>query len=167
MYEITAQAQGSKLKAGAQRRIAVTMDEALFLLLRSCAVEDDRSISAEIVRRVKRTFQTEAERKALSSAQEPISQRGIAMVERLGDAPIEPAYREQMNSVARAIDGAFNGAAKGKDRKVGFVLLVFPFEGHEGRANYISNGADRRDIAVLFKEQIARFEGQPEITGRA
>lgn len=86
---------------------------------------------------------------------------------RLGDAPIEPAYREQMNSVARALDSAFNGEATGKERKVGFVLLVFPFEGHDGRANYISNGAARRDIVTLFKEQIKRFEGQPEISGRA
>jgi hypothetical protein len=72
-----------------------------------------------------------------------------------------------MNTIARVLDEAFNGTAKGNDRKVGFVLLVFPFEGLDGRANYISNGADRRDIVTLFKEQIKRFEGQPEITGRA
>ncbi|HEY2242727.1 MAG TPA: hypothetical protein VGH47_00715 [Xanthobacteraceae bacterium] len=88
------------------------------------------------------------------------------MTERLGDAPIEPEYVEQMTRVARAIDGMFNGGAKGKDRKVGFVLLVFPFDNHEGRANYMSNGADRRDIVTLFKEQIKRFEGQPDMTGR-
>jgi hypothetical protein len=29
------------------------------------------------------------------------------------------------------------------------------------------NGADRKDIVTLFKEQIKRFEGQPEISGRA
>jgi hypothetical protein len=88
------------------------------------------------------------------------------MTERLGDAPIEPSYIEQMNKVARILDGIFNGDAIGKDRKVGFVLLVFPFDSHEGRANYISNGADRRDVVNLFKEQIKRFEGQPEVTGR-
>jgi hypothetical protein len=43
---------------------------------------------------------------------------------------------------------------------------VFPF-GDKGRANFISNGADRKDIVVLFKEIIARFEGQPEMKGRA
>ena len=89
------------------------------------------------------------------------------MAERLGDAPIEPVYRERMNAVARVLDKAFNGDAKGKDRKNGFVLLVFPFDGHEGRCNYISNGADRRDIVTFFKEQIKRFEGQPDMTGRA
>jgi hypothetical protein len=85
----------------------------------------------------------------------------------LGDAPIEDRYRAQMNAVAQTLDEFFNGKAKGKARNTGFVLLVFPFEGHEGRANFISNGADRRDIVTLFKEMIARFEGQPEMSGRA
>jgi hypothetical protein len=85
----------------------------------------------------------------------------------LGDAPIQPEYREKMNVLARELDRVFNGDAHGKDRKVGFVLLVFPYEGHEGRCNYISNGADRKDIVALFKEQIKRFEGQPETEGHA
>lgn len=85
----------------------------------------------------------------------------------LGDQPIEPEQRERMNVLARALDEIFNGNLRGDDRKVGFVLLVFPYNGHEGRANYISNGADRRDIVALFKEQIKRFEGQPEMTGHA
>jgi hypothetical protein len=79
------------------------------------------------------------------------------MSERLGDAPIEQAYIELMNCIAHVLDEAFNGEAKGKDRSTGFVLLVFPF-GDEGRCNYISNGADRKDIVTLFKEQIKRFE---------
>jgi hypothetical protein len=87
--------------------------------------------------------------------------------ERLGDAPIEPEYREKMVGVAQALDEAFNGEAKGDARKVGFVLLVFPFGEGEGRCNYISNGADRKDIIVMLKEQIKRFEGQPDIKGRA
>jgi hypothetical protein len=87
--------------------------------------------------------------------------------ERLGDAPIEPQYVDMMNGVARALDEAFNGETKGADRKVGFVLLVFPFGEDEGRCNYISNGADRKDIVTLFKEQIKRFEGQPDVKGRA
>ena len=88
--------------------------------------------------------------------------------ERLGDAPIEPQYREQMNAVAGALDQVFNGSLKGKDRPTGFVLLVFPFgEAVEGRCNFISNGADRKDVVTLFREMIARFEGQPEMAGRA
>lgn len=89
------------------------------------------------------------------------------MPERLGDAPIEPEYRDTMNRVAGALDEAFNGVAKGKERKVGFVLLVFPFGADDGRVNYISNGASREDIVVMLREQIKRFEGQPEMTGRA
>jgi hypothetical protein len=87
--------------------------------------------------------------------------------ERLGDAPIEPEYLELMNATASALDEMFNGEARGAERKVGFVLLVFPFGEKEGRCNYISNGADRRDIVTLFKEQIKRFEGQPDMKGHA
>jgi hypothetical protein len=86
---------------------------------------------------------------------------------RLGDAPIEAEYAQMMEAMARALDEMFNGPTKDKNRKTGFVLLVFPFDGHEGRCNYISNGADRTDIVTLFKEQIKRFEGQAEQEGHA
>ena len=86
----------------------------------------------------------------------------------LGDGPIEPRYIDQMNAIAAALDQTFNGAARGNDRASGFVLMVFPFgEAEAARCNYISNGADRRDIVVLMKEMIARFEGQPELRGTA
>jgi hypothetical protein len=85
----------------------------------------------------------------------------------LGDAPIEPKFREMMNAVAQGLDDVFNGEARGADKKVGFVLLVFPYGASDGRCNYISNGADRRDIVVMMKEQIKRFEGQPELKGSA
>lgn len=75
----------------------------------------------------------------------------------LGDGPIEEKYREQMNVVASVLDNFFNPV---KPRHTGFVLLVFPFGEKEGRCNYISNGADRKTIAVLLKEQAARFEGR-------
>ena len=87
--------------------------------------------------------------------------------EQLGDAPIEPKYIEQMNNVARALDEFFNAGLKGKDRPTGFVLMVFPFGDHSGRCNYISNGANRKDVVNLMKEMIARFEGQPELKGSA
>jgi hypothetical protein len=89
------------------------------------------------------------------------------MTERLGDAPIEPRYIEQMNALAGAVDELFNGDNRGNERKVGFVIMVFPFGDHSGRCNYISNGADRKDVVALMKEMIARFEGQPEMSGRA
>lgn len=86
----------------------------------------------------------------------------------LGDGPIQSEYVEQMKAVARALDEMFNGKLKGSRRGTGFVLLVFPFgEDPKGRCNFISNGAARKDILVLFKEMIARFEGQPEMKGTA
>jgi len=90
--------------------------------------------------------------------------------EQLGDQPIQPEYIKQMNALARALDKLLNGEAKGLERKTGFVLMVYPFNDvgrTDGRCNYISNGADRRDVVVLMKEMIARFEGQPRTTGKA
>ena len=72
----------------------------------------------------------------------------------------------RMNALAKTLDEYFNGSAKGKDRATGFVLMVFPFNDFDGRTNYISN-ANRDDIVVLLKEQLARFEGQAEAKGRA
>jgi hypothetical protein len=89
------------------------------------------------------------------------------MAERLGDKPIDQKYRGKMNAVAEALDRTFNGEAHGAERKVGFVLLVFEFGEKEGRANFISNGADRKDIVALFKEMIQRFSGQPDVRGHA
>ena len=85
----------------------------------------------------------------------------------LGDAPIEEKHHDTMNALAGALDRTFNGGARGDDRQTGFVLLVFPFGSTDGRCNFISNGADREDIVVLFKEMIARFEGQPSVQGQA
>jgi hypothetical protein len=87
--------------------------------------------------------------------------------QRLGDGPIEARHHDQMTAVVRALDETFNNGKRGADREVGFVLMVFPFGAHDGRCNYASNGADRRDIVTLMKEMIARFEGQPEVNGSA
>ena len=87
--------------------------------------------------------------------------------DRLGDAPVDEEYHAKMIAVCQAIDDFFNGEMKGRDREIGFVLMVFPFGEGKGRCNYMSNGADRASIVTLMKEMIARFEGQPEISGRA
>ncbi len=87
---------------------------------------------------------------------------------RLGDAPIQPEYNRLMNAIAKVLDETLNGNKKGKDRKNGFILMIFPFdEVHGGgRTNYISN-ANRADVVTMLKEQIKRFEGQPDVTGHA
>lgn len=73
--------------------------------------------------------------------------------------------KKMMQSMASALDDVLN--EKGKPKKNGFVLLVFPFDGPEGqRTNYVSNG-QRQDIIVALKEIVARFEGQPHHSGRA
>jgi hypothetical protein len=92
------------------------------------------------------------------------------MAEKLGDQPIQPEFYNAMNTIAKELDSVFNGQAKGKARKTGFILMVYPFNNlanGDARCNYISNGADRRDVVTLMKEMIARFEGQPEQTGTA
>jgi hypothetical protein len=86
---------------------------------------------------------------------------------RLGDAPVEAAYAEQMGAIMKALDEFMNGDLKGPDKKVGIVVLTFRYGDDTGRCNFMSNGADRRDIVTMFKEMIARFEGQPEVKGQA
>jgi len=88
----------------------------------------------------------------------------------LGDQPIQPDLVEKLNALARGVDKILNGDARGKDRRIGFVMMVYPFaefENGDARCNYISNGADRRDVVTLMREMIARFEGQPEMKGTA
>jgi len=86
------------------------------------------------------------------------------MTQRLGDALIEAKFRSMMNDLGRFIDKVINGEEK--PPKNGFILVMFPFEGHEGRCNYISN-AKREDVVIMLKEQVKRFEGQPEMKGHA
>lgn len=74
---------------------------------------------------------------------------------------VEARHRSEMNDLARTLDAFFNGPPRDGKAKVGFVLLVFPFGAAPGRrVNYISNATDRQEITSLFKEMIARFEGQ-------
>jgi hypothetical protein len=91
---------------------------------------------------------------------------------RLGDAPVQEEYHDKMVATIQALDELFNGQVGGPGRKTGFVLMVFPFDevapGGQGRCNYMSNGADRRDIVTLMKEMIRRFEGAADPgSGRA
>jgi alpha-D-ribose 1-methylphosphonate 5-triphosphate synthase subunit PhnH len=86
---------------------------------------------------------------------------------RLGDAPVEAAYHDKMVAIMQTLDEFMNGSAKGPARKTGIVVMVFPLNDGPGRCNYMSNGVDRGDIVTLMKEMIARFEGQPEMEGRA
>jgi hypothetical protein len=86
---------------------------------------------------------------------------------RLGDGPIQPELFDKMNALALGLDEIVNEGKRGQDRDWGFVLMMFPYGDRSGRCNYISNGADRADVVTLMKEMIARFEGQPEMGGKA
>lgn len=66
---------------------------------------------------------------------------------------------EMMCALASGLDDALNGEAKGKDRKIGFVLLTFPFETPDGRVHYIGNG-ERETVRIAIKELLARWEGR-------
>jgi len=80
------------------------------------------------------------------------------------DEEIEPRYVREMKTLAHVLDDHFNDPEQPKH--TAFVLLVMPFGDAEGRVNYISN-AIRKDIIVMMKEVLARFEGQPEQSGTA
>lgn len=62
-----------------------------------------------------------------------------------------------MQSMARGLDEILNIDLT--NRQNGFVLLVFPFNGPpNGRTNYISNAAERKEIVDVMKEVVGRFE---------
>lgn len=68
-----------------------------------------------------------------------------------------------MQVAAEMLDVFFNGDEKEEvvKRKTGVVLLTFPFTEEEYadiQVNYISNGADRKEIASLLKSLIVRLE---------
>lgn len=69
--------------------------------------------------------------------------------------------------LADAMDQILNGDGP---RRIGFVLLTFPFDKPGAKAaslvNYVSN-AQRADMLVALKEIVARFEGQAAQSGRA
>lgn len=109
-------------------------------------------------RRAAREAAEAAEQARRDYAQTPPGQR-------LGDAPVEAEIHRQMGEVMSAINEFIN--PPGGPKKWGVVVMMFPFEGFDGRCNYMSNGAAREDIVTLMREMIARFEGQPEVSGRA
>jgi hypothetical protein len=77
-------------------------------------------------------------------------------IPQLGDVPIEAEYSAKMKFLERNIDRFFNGGLQGKDRKIGFCLMVYMTDQAE-RANYVSN-AERAEIVVALKAQLARLE---------
>lgn len=69
--------------------------------------------------------------------------------------PIEDAYREKMNVLAKVLDEMFNPDG---ERKIGFTLLIFELN-TAGRMNYIST-AEREPMICAMKELLANWEGR-------
>jgi len=62
---------------------------------------------------------------------------------------------QKMRDIANAIDVVLNGELKGKNRKIGFVLLVHDFH-KPGLSNYISNG-ERKSMIISLEEAALRL----------
>jgi len=69
---------------------------------------------------------------------------------------------EHSQDIAKLLDTLLNGSTK----NVGFALLFFPLDTIDGTlVNYVSN-CERGSMAVALKEVLARWQGQPEMSGR-
>ena len=81
--------------------------------------------------------------------------------------PIRPEKMRQFETAARelgrVIDDVVNHVAKGSERKIGWALEIFSFDGSE--FTYISN-AQREDMIKLFQEAVNRLRsGDPMTSG--
>ena len=80
----------------------------------------------------------------------------------------EVSAAETMQALMRGIDNIYNAGLAPGEKKVGFVVLMFPYGATDGQANNISNGASRKDIIAFLKETAARLEGRvSDHVGRA
>tara|TARA_R110000744_G_scaffold63234_2_gene130091 strand:+ start:1269 stop:1757 length:489 start_codon:yes stop_codon:yes gene_type:complete len=75
-----------------------------------------------------------------------------------GTEPLERQFQDIMMGMANHCDAALNPGQEGPARKVGFVLLVFPFGQEDGKVNYLTNGADRAEIIRLMQAQVDGFK---------
>jgi len=73
--------------------------------------------------------------------------------------PIEQPFNKLMVDVMGILDTHMNPGLKAPNKKIGIVMLVFPYGDDSGRSNYISNGASREDMIKMFRELADRFEG--------
>lgn len=71
---------------------------------------------------------------------------------------LEMTVNEAMYNMGNALDQILNGITR--QRKYGFVLMVFPITDLELEPMYISNCKNRDDIIVLLDRQIARLRDE-------
>ena len=74
---------------------------------------------------------------------------------------------ENAQTLAGYVDALLNSKDWRNERNVGFALLFFPLgEPNETNVNYVGN-CERETMLVALKELVARWEGQPKVSGRA
>ncbi len=71
------------------------------------------------------------------------------------DGPKDENARSRMQVIAQLVDEQL-------PRDWGFFVLVFPFNGQEGRTNYVSN-AQRNDCIAAMKDWIKRAKAGQEV----
>jgi hypothetical protein len=69
------------------------------------------------------------------------------------------SLESKVQPLCRVIDAELNGVVKGKDRKNGFAILLFRFDGDE--ATYGSN-AERADMVKALRECADRLEARAD-----
>ena len=70
--------------------------------------------------------------------------------------------RELYAQSARVVDELLNPGLSGKDRTLGFTILVYPF-GTAGESHYVSNGADKQEMAALLREAAQRLDERTDL----
>lgn len=74
-----------------------------------------------------------------------------------GEAPLDPLFARAMDTLAPVIDHVLNGDTEPDTRKIGYILMAFPFG--EGPCDMVSNAAVSWDDAlVVLKEVVGRLE---------
>lgn len=86
--------------------------------------------------------------------------RGPKMHKHIDEATPEQKFEQEnyMREIMSTLDYFFNGEARGEDRKVGIVLLTYPFgDNPDALVNYIGNG-ERAGVLKALKDLVARWE---------
>ena len=75
---------------------------------------------------------------------------------------------QAIRGITQALEIMLNGNKKDpKERKTGYILLLYPLDPMSTSLNIVTNQAEMPDVIAIFKEQIAIYEGQARTHGNA